>query len=387
MKKHENSDEHRSALTTLLARKNADGRVDRSLFLQTEEEIKYWHEVLRRIAAVVIGNYVMGLELLAEFDSFLNLHIKRHGNKESGTTPYLSSKICDKRINLMAEKRIKPNFILMMKDYCVICRLKANTKIDWCASDHAIPRILDQTTTISIYHRYLHIPNNETPDPNLSDPNTSDHDSDDTDEKVSASHTDLHSDERFTNNDEPGNGGFQIAGFNTFFLHLFLILFLFEITRTPIKCSSYTKINHIVVTILSILVLGLYIYYGDTTEMDKGPVFVKEEEILLTSDNWIFTTDISIAEYKQSLDTFEEVLSHIVYIDLELGKSMDSKVKSSVNDVVRERIQNGLVDASGNLLMVLFGTANDYLLTINEKINILTTKSDGLRNVRTSHDY
>ncbi|GLV33223.1 hypothetical protein CBL_08391 [Carabus blaptoides fortunei] len=42
---HENSDEHRSALTTLLPRKNADGRVDRNLFLQTEEEIKYWHEI------------------------------------------------------------------------------------------------------------------------------------------------------------------------------------------------------------------------------------------------------------------------------------------------------------------------------------------------------
>lgn len=30
------------------------------------------------------GNYVMTLELLAEFDPFLDLHIKRHGNKGSG---------------------------------------------------------------------------------------------------------------------------------------------------------------------------------------------------------------------------------------------------------------------------------------------------------------
>ena len=41
MKEHEDSDEHRSAVVTLLARKNAVGRVDKSLVLQTEEEIKY----------------------------------------------------------------------------------------------------------------------------------------------------------------------------------------------------------------------------------------------------------------------------------------------------------------------------------------------------------
>ncbi|XP_035216519.1 uncharacterized protein LOC118189913 [Stegodyphus dumicola] len=94
-----------------------------SLVLQTEEEIKYWHEVLRRIAAVAkslsarglpfrgcherfgsnnSGSYVMTLELLAEFVPFQDLHIKRHGNKGSGTTSYLSSKICDE----MAEKVI-----------------------------------------------------------------------------------------------------------------------------------------------------------------------------------------------------------------------------------------------------------------------------------------
>ena len=52
------------------------------------------------------GNYVMTLELLAEFDPFLDLHIERHGNKGSGTTSYLSSKICDEMINIMADKVI-----------------------------------------------------------------------------------------------------------------------------------------------------------------------------------------------------------------------------------------------------------------------------------------
>ncbi|XP_035228387.1 uncharacterized protein LOC118200537 [Stegodyphus dumicola] len=127
MKEHENSDEHRSALVTLLARKNAGGRVVKSLVLQTEEEIKYWHEVLRRILAIVRSvsacalpfrgsrerfgsknseNYVMTPERLAEFDLFMDLQIKRHGNKGSGTTSYLSSKICDERITIMVGKVI-----------------------------------------------------------------------------------------------------------------------------------------------------------------------------------------------------------------------------------------------------------------------------------------
>lgn len=125
MKEHENSDEHRSAHATLLVRKNAASRVDKSVILQTDEEIKYWHEVLKRVVAVVrslsarglpfrgsnerfgsktSGNYVMTLELLAEFDPFLDSHIKRHGNKGRGTTSYLSSKICDEVIDIMATK-------------------------------------------------------------------------------------------------------------------------------------------------------------------------------------------------------------------------------------------------------------------------------------------
>lgn len=127
MKEHENSDDHRSACAKLLARKNAGGRIEERLVLQMEEEIKYWHEVLRRVVAVVrslsarglpfrgseekfglrnSGNYIMSLELLAEFDPFLNIHIKRYGNKGSGTTSYLSSKVCDEIIDIMAKKVI-----------------------------------------------------------------------------------------------------------------------------------------------------------------------------------------------------------------------------------------------------------------------------------------
>jgi len=37
------------------------------------------------------GNYLMSLELIAEFDPFLAEHISRYGNIGSGQTSYLSS--------------------------------------------------------------------------------------------------------------------------------------------------------------------------------------------------------------------------------------------------------------------------------------------------------
>ena len=49
----------------------------------------------------------MTIEVLAEFDPFLDLHIKHHGNKGSGTTSDLSSKICDEMVNIMVEKEEK----------------------------------------------------------------------------------------------------------------------------------------------------------------------------------------------------------------------------------------------------------------------------------------
>ncbi|GLV33408.1 hypothetical protein CBL_20153, partial [Carabus blaptoides fortunei] len=64
-----------------------------------------------------------------------------------------------------------------------------------------------------LYHDYFDLPpipahlrptDLEPPDPNVSDSDTSDHESDDSDEtEVSATHTELDSDERFTDNDEP----------------------------------------------------------------------------------------------------------------------------------------------------------------------------------------
>lgn len=60
------------------------------------------------------GNYLGILELIAEYDPFLSAYIKKHANKGSGHTNYLSSTIYEELINLMA------NSVL----YTIVTRLK-----------------------------------------------------------------------------------------------------------------------------------------------------------------------------------------------------------------------------------------------------------------------
>ena len=88
-------------------------------------EKEYWTKVLRIVISVIKklasrglafrghiekfgspnnGNYMMALELIAEYNAFLAEHIKKFGNPGSGNPSYLSSTICDEIINLMAVK-------------------------------------------------------------------------------------------------------------------------------------------------------------------------------------------------------------------------------------------------------------------------------------------
>lgn len=88
-------------------------RVDHYIQSQHEQEVKYWRNVLQRVVSVIkklasrglpftgdnevfgsthSGNFMMCLELIAEYDPFLSEHIARHGNPGSGFTSYLSSK-------------------------------------------------------------------------------------------------------------------------------------------------------------------------------------------------------------------------------------------------------------------------------------------------------
>lgn len=118
--------------------------VDASIVNQTEDEMKYWRDILKRIVAVIRflgsrglafrganqvcgsihnGNFLGILDLLSEFDPLISSHIARHGNKGRGNNSliisyvshpslleflgrasYLSDTICDEFISLIGEK-------------------------------------------------------------------------------------------------------------------------------------------------------------------------------------------------------------------------------------------------------------------------------------------
>lgn len=131
---HEAGQPHRKAVLTWLARTQVRG-IDAGLQAQLKDETNYWKEVLRRVVAVIKflsarglafrgenetlgsvhnGNYLGILELLAEFDPFLDEHLKRFGNKGRGTPSYLSSNICEEFIALMGQ-RVQSEIIMQLQ--------------------------------------------------------------------------------------------------------------------------------------------------------------------------------------------------------------------------------------------------------------------------------
>ena len=90
---HENSDYHKTAVTTWISRANSAGRIDREIVKQVDTERVYWRNVLQRVIETVKfiaerglayrgdderfecatnGNFMGILELLAKFDPFLS---------------------------------------------------------------------------------------------------------------------------------------------------------------------------------------------------------------------------------------------------------------------------------------------------------------------------
>ena len=92
---HENSSAHRDCVLKFKARGSDLCKTDKQFLTQTEEEVKYWRSVLRRVVSVVKklssrglpfcgdeeefgslrnGNFMMCMELITEFDPFLAGH-------------------------------------------------------------------------------------------------------------------------------------------------------------------------------------------------------------------------------------------------------------------------------------------------------------------------
>ncbi|XP_031327474.1 zinc finger MYM-type protein 1-like [Photinus pyralis] len=140
---HENSKEHAKSQVTLLRRRQKQNQIDSLLCQQISIEEDYWRNVLKRVVAVTKklasrglpfrgtvekfgntnnGNFMMCLELIAEFDPFLATHLSQHGNPGSGKTSYLSSTICEEFIDLMSTEVLNHIMteIRMSKYYSII---------------------------------------------------------------------------------------------------------------------------------------------------------------------------------------------------------------------------------------------------------------------------
>lgn len=125
IKSHEQSSNHRDCVLKLCIIQNEKARVDRGLEEQVLEEKRYWICVLRRVIAVVKflaqrglafrggdellgsthnGNFLGILELIAQFDPFLESHLKNNGNAGRGKPSYISSTAVEELIELMAAK-------------------------------------------------------------------------------------------------------------------------------------------------------------------------------------------------------------------------------------------------------------------------------------------
>ncbi|XP_040195195.1 zinc finger MYM-type protein 1-like [Rana temporaria] len=136
LREHEDSEQHKTCFMSINNRNTASGKMDNMLVLQQNNESEYWRNVLRRVVAVVKalssrglafrgtdesfgsqtnGNYLMLLELIAEFDPFMKEHIKRYGNAGSGTASYLSKTVCYEFIEILSVRLLNA-IIVEVKD-------------------------------------------------------------------------------------------------------------------------------------------------------------------------------------------------------------------------------------------------------------------------------
>ncbi|XP_065664826.1 zinc finger MYM-type protein 1-like [Hydra vulgaris] len=125
--KHENSEGYKTCVYKMKQRATDLGRIDTTITRQLKIETNYWINVLTRVCSVVkslasyglpfrgaeekygssvanIGNFIMAMELVAEYDPFLCQHISKYGNPGKGNTSYLSFYTYEQFISIMLEK-------------------------------------------------------------------------------------------------------------------------------------------------------------------------------------------------------------------------------------------------------------------------------------------
>ncbi|KAE9521909.1 hypothetical protein AGLY_017716 [Aphis glycines] len=148
LRQHETSKEHLQAVIILSQRGKEIGCIDKSLKQQMNEESGYWNKILMRVVSTIKFLCERGLalrELIAEYDPFLSTHIKKHANKGSGHTNYLSSTICEELVSLMAKSVLNE----------IITRLKISKYYSVSVDSTPDEGHIDQLTVIFRYMENL----------------------------------------------------------------------------------------------------------------------------------------------------------------------------------------------------------------------------------------
>ncbi|GBP13144.1 Zinc finger MYM-type protein 1 [Eumeta japonica] len=125
---HENSDEHKKSMLVWLTRKENKSVLDKQLQEQLRKEKEYYHNVLKRVIAVVKflsirglafrgseevfgsphnGNFMGAMELLAEFDPFIREHIEQRELRPKAIISYLSKTVYEEIIEIMGQQLLK----------------------------------------------------------------------------------------------------------------------------------------------------------------------------------------------------------------------------------------------------------------------------------------
>ena len=128
LENHENSDEHKNSMLVWLTRRENKSVLDKQLQEQLRKETEYYHNVLKRVIAVVKflsvrglafrgseevfgsphnGNFMGALELLAEFDPFIREHIEQRELRPKPIISYLSKTVYEEIIEIMGKQVIK----------------------------------------------------------------------------------------------------------------------------------------------------------------------------------------------------------------------------------------------------------------------------------------
>lgn len=129
---HKNTMEHKNNCVIYLNR--AKSQITKHLEDEIISEMQYWRRILHRLVTVIKylssrglpfrghdqifgsntnGNYNTCLEMISEYDPFLQEHIMKYGHVGTGNVFYRSNTTCEEFIKLLAEAVLKLTLIAL----------------------------------------------------------------------------------------------------------------------------------------------------------------------------------------------------------------------------------------------------------------------------------